>query len=131
MNKYNRKSRPNLRYVCEFWVPSTVATSSGELEQEFDLVYRGPFSLERPRTPIEIQSENRVQSEQRFQLVGQWCSLAATVTGGMFCVVPSLQKVFAVIGPATDPWGDRKKLEIMVIDNVAQPITIQLIPSLI
>jgi hypothetical protein len=131
MNKYNRRSRPNLRHVCEFWIPSDVAAPSGELTQEFTLHYKGPFSMETPKTPIEITDTGRVQSEQRFMLKGQWCKPASTITAGMLCVIPSLQKVYAVHGPATDPWGDRKKVELLIVDNVAQPITLQLLPSLI
>lgn len=131
MNKYNRRSRPNLRHVCEFWIPSDVATSSGELTQEFTLHYKGPFAMEIPQKPIEIADAGRIQGEQRFILIGQWCKPASTITTGMYCVISSLQKVYAVLGNATDNWGDRKKLSITVVDNVAQPITLQLIPSLI
>jgi len=130
MNKYNRRSRPNLRTICEFWTPSTVVNSAGELTQEFTLHYKGPFSLEVPRKPTEITDSGRVASEQSFLLIGQWCKPAEEITAGMFCVIPSRQKVFAVQGPATDPWGDRKKVNITIIDNVSQPITIQLIPTM-
>ena len=129
MNKYNRRSRPNLRHICEFWVPSTVPTADGELKQEFTLHYRGPFAMEVPRNPTEINDAGRVQSEQIFYLIGQWCQPASTITAGMFCTIPSLQKVFAVNGPSTDKWGDRRKLWITVIDNVAQPVSLQLIPT--
>lgn len=130
MNKYNRRSRPNLRYTCEFWTPSTTPNASGELTQEFTLHYKGPFSREVPRTPTEITDAGRITSEQVFLLIGQWCSLAESITAGMFCVIPQLQKVYAVQGPATDPWGDRKKVNIRIVDNVSQPITIQLIPTM-
>jgi len=131
MNKYNRRSRPNLRHVCEFWTPSDVATSSGELTQEFTLSYRGPFSMETPLKPSEITAEGRVQTQQQFILIGQWCKPASQITEGMFCVIPSLQKVFSIKGPATDNWGDRKKLWIYIMENVSQPISVQLLPSLI
>ena len=131
MNKYNRRSRPNLRHVCEFWAPSTTVNASGELTQEFTLHYRGPFSMEVPRSPNEINDADRTQSEQVFYLIGQWCQPAAQITAGMFCVIPRFQKVYAVSGPATDQWGDSMKLKINIVDNVAQPITIQLIPTLI
>jgi len=131
MNKYNRRSRPNLRHVCEFWVPSDTVTTSGELTQAFTLFYKGPFAMETPKTPGEITDAGRVQTEQRFILIGQWCKPASQVTAGMFCVISSLQKVYAVAGEATDNWGDRKKLWINIINNVSQPITLQLIPSLI
>ncbi len=131
MNKYNRRSRPNLRHVCEFWVPSDTATESGELVQDFTLYYKGPFSMETPLKPSEIAAEGRIQSEQQFVLIGQWCAPASKITAGMFCAIPSLQKVMSVKGPATDNWGDRKKLWVFVMDNVSQPITLQLMPSLI
>lgn len=130
MNKYNRRSRPNLRYSCEFYIPSTNADEYGELEQEFDLHYKGPFSLELPLNPIEVSDSGRIQAEQTFVLIGNWCRPAALITAGMFCVIPQLQKVFAVKGQATDQWGDRKKLKIHIIDNVSQPVTIQLLPTL-
>jgi hypothetical protein len=87
--------------------------------------------MEVPRSPNEITDAGRSQSEQMFYLIGQWCSSAASITSGMFCVIPHLQKVYAVSGPATDQWGDSRKLKINIVDNVAQPITIQLIPTLI
>ena len=130
MNRYNRRSRPNLRTVCEFWLPSNVVSTSGELTQEFTLHYKGPFSLEVPRKPSEITDSGRITTEQIFNLVGQWCKPAEEITTSMFCVIPSRQKVYAVQGPATDPWGDRKKVNITIIDNVSQPITIQLIPTM-
>lgn len=129
MNKYNRRSRPNLRHICEFWVPSSVVTTSGELTQEFKLHYRGPFAMEVPQNPTEVSDASRVQSEQTFYLIGQWCKPAADISAGMFCVIPSLQKVYAVRGPSTDKWGDKRKLWIMIVDNVSQPITLQLLPT--
>lgn len=130
MNKYNRRSRPNLRYICEFYIPSTDANSSGELEQEFDLHYKAAFSLELPQNPVEVVDTGRIQSEQTFILIGQWARPAAQITAGMFCVIPQLQKVYAVKGPATDQWGDRKKVRIQIVDNVSQPVTIALLPNL-
>ena len=130
MNKYNRRSRPNLRHTCEFWVPSEVADVSGELVQEFSLFYKGPFSMEVPLKPSEIAAEGRVQSEQQFILIGQWCKPSSQITAGMYCVIPGLQKVFAVRGPATDNWGDRKKVWIYIIENVSRPLSLQLLPSM-
>lgn len=129
MNKYNRRARPNLRHLCEFWVPSAVANSSGELKQEFVLHYKAGFSMEQPMRPAEIADAGRVMSEQTFILIGQYCRPASLITSSMFCAIPSLQKVYAVQGPSTDPWGDRRKVHIRIIDNVAQPITIQLLPT--
>ena len=130
MNRYNRRSRPNLRTVCEFWLPSNVVSTSGELTQEFTLHYKGPFSLEVPRKPTEITDSGRITTEQVYHLIGQWCKPAEEITTSMFCVIPSRQKVYAVQGPSTDPWGDRKKVNITIIDNVSQPITVQLIPTM-
>jgi hypothetical protein len=131
MNKYNRRSRPNLRHTCEFWLPSTVPDASGELTQEYTLSYKGPFSMETPMKPGEIVSEGRVQMEQGFILIGQWCKPASEITEGLFCVIPSLQKVYAVRGRATDNWGDRKKIWINIVDNVTQPVTVQLLPTMV
>lgn len=131
MNKYNRRSRPNYRYLCEFWTPSNVISSTGELTQAFTLHYKGAFSMELPRNPTEIADAGRVQNEQSFLLIGQWCRPVSEVTAGMFCVIPANQKVYAIQGNATDPWGDRKKIHIRIVDNVAQPITVQLIPTMI
>lgn len=129
-NKYNRRARPNLRTLCEFWVPSSEATATGELKQEFLLHYKGAFSMEHPLRPTEVGDAGRIQSEQIFILIGQYCRPAAAVTAGMFCVIPSLQKVYGVQGPATDPFGDRRKVHIRIVDNVTQPVTIQLLPTM-
>lgn len=131
MNKYNRRSRPNLRFMLEFWTPSTKSNASGELEQGFEQHYRGPFALEVPQKPTEIVAQGLVQTEQQFIAVGQWCRPASAVTEGMYCVWVAGQKVYAVVGQATDPWGDRKKIHIRLVDNVAQPIAQKLIPTMI
>lgn len=129
MNKYNRRARPNLRHVCEFWIPSTEPDAAGEMQQKFDLHYKAAFSMEVPVKPVEITDAGRIQSEQTFILIGQWCKPSASVTAGMFCVVPSMQKVYAVLGPATDPWGDRRKVHIRIVDNVSQHLTVELLPT--
>jgi len=131
MNKYNRRSRPNLRHNLEFWIPGTKTNEAGELEQTFIQHYRGPFSLEVPRSPIEIAAQGIVQTQQQFTAIGQWCSLASKITEGMYCVWIAGQKVYAVHGQATDPFGDRKKIHIRLVDNVAQPIAQKLIPTMI
>lgn len=130
MNKYNRRSRPNLRHTCEFWVPSTEPDAAGELQQSYILHYKGPFSMELPMRPMEIADSGRVNPEQVFLLIGQWCKPASEITLGMYCVIPSLQKVYAVQGTATDPWGDRRKVHIRIVDNVAQPLTIEMLPTM-
>lgn len=127
-NKYNRRSRPNLRNVCKFYSPSTTITSSGEVTDVFTLYYTGPFAMEQPRNPIEIIEAGRVMSEQVFFLIGQWCNLAAGVSAGMLCVIPSLSKVYSVIGPATDQWGDRRKVKIQIVDNMTPPYSTDLLP---
>jgi len=129
-NKYNRRARPNLRHLCEFWVPSAEPDASGELKQEFILHYRSSFSMEVPLRPQEIGDAGRVITEQTFVLIGQWCKPASQISTSMFCVIPSLQKVYAVQGQATDPFGDRRKVHIRIIDNVSQPTTIQLLPTM-
>jgi hypothetical protein len=131
MNKYNRRSRPNLRTVLEFWVPGTEPNEAGELIQVFTQKYRGPFALEVPQKPIEVSAQGLVQTEQQFTAVGQWCRLASTISEGMFCVCVAKQKVYAVVGQATDPWGDSKKIHIRLVDNVAQPISQKLLPTMI
>jgi hypothetical protein len=130
MNKYNRRSRPNLRHTVEFWIPSTEPGPSGELKQEYITHYRGPFSMETPKTPVELGDSGRIQNEQSFTLIGQWSKTAMSVTAGMFAVIPSLQKVYAVHGNATDPWGDRRKVHIRIVDNVTQPTTIQILNTM-
>jgi hypothetical protein len=130
MNKYNRRSRPNLRHNVEFWSPSTEAGASGELEQKFILEYKGPFSLELPRNPVEVADSGKIQNEQVFVLIGQWCKDALRVTAGMYAVIPSFQKVYAIQGNATDPWGDRRKVHIRIVDNVTQPVTVQIINTM-
>jgi hypothetical protein len=130
MSKYNRRERPNLRHVCEFWIPSTVPNAAGEMQQKFDLHYKAAFSLEVPTKPIEITDAGRIQSEQIFLLIGQWCKIASQITAGMFCAVPSMSKVYAVLGPATDPRGDRRKLHIRIVDNVSQHLTVELLPTM-
>jgi hypothetical protein len=128
MNKYNRRSRPNLRHVCKFYSPSTVINDSGEVVDAYSLHYTGPFSMELPRSPIEIVEAGRVMSEQVFYLIGQWCSPASRITAGMLCVIPELAKVYAVSGPATDQWGDRRKVKINIVDNLCPPYSPLLLP---
>jgi hypothetical protein len=117
MNKYRRRQRPNLRHTVEFWIPTSVPDASGELKQEFVMHYRGPFAMELPLAPT-------------FLLLGQWCKPASTVTAGMFAVIPSLQKVYAVQGNATDQWGSRQKIQIRIVDNVTQTITTQVLSTI-
>lgn len=123
MNKYNRRSRPNLRHVVEFYVPSTTASSSGELETAFTRIYRGPFSMEKPMRPTEIADAGRIQDQQVFLLIGQWCKPAMDVTEGALAFIPSTQKAYAVDGSATDPWGDKRKVHIRIVDNVSSEVT--------
>jgi len=130
MNKYRRRQRPNLRHTVEFWIPTSVADASGELKQEFVMHYRGPFAMELPLAPKEISEAGRVVNEQTFLLLGQWCKPASTVTAGMFAVIPSLQKVYAVQGNATDQWGSRQKIQIRIVDNVTQTITTQVLSTI-
>jgi hypothetical protein len=46
----------------------------------------------------------------------------------MYCFIPSLSKLYAVSGDATDPHGDRKTVHIYLVDNVTRDIT-QIMPG--
>ena len=127
MNNYNRRSRPNLRHTIEFYSPSTVASASGELEQEYTRIYRGPFAMEKPMRPNEIVDAGRVQDQQIFLLIGQWCKTASQISEGMVAFIPSTQKMYAVEGGATDPWGDRRKIHIRIVDNVSSEVVSDMI----
>ena len=111
-NKYNRRSRPNFRHRVEFWKPSTVADSAGELKSEYVLVYAATFAMELPKTPTEVSDLGRVQPQQEFILLGQYSPKIKELTAGLYAVVKDLQKVVVLSGNATDPWGDRRKMQI-------------------
>ena len=124
----NRRNRPNTRYYCKFYTYSKTSLSApvindyGEQTQEFSLFSKGLFALEKPMKPKEIVDGDRSLNEQTFILVGNWTQDLANVTHGMYCFIPFYKKLYVVNGNATDPWGDRKKLHIYVVDNVAQDV---------
>lgn len=131
MNKYNRRARPNLRHVVEFYTPSTAASASGELQTEYTRVYRGPFAMEKPMRPTEIVDAGRVQDQQVFLLIGQWCKPAMLVTEGTVAFIPSTQKSYAVEGSATDPWGDKRKVHIRIVDNVSSEVEADIVSKVV
>jgi hypothetical protein len=49
----------------------------------------------------------------------------------MFAYIPSRKKLYAVNGNATDPWGDRKKIHIYVIDNLTKLYDPETIPGML
>jgi len=90
----------------------------GQLSQKFSLHAKGVFSKEKPRSPKEVKEGDRSINEQESLLVGTWTKTLSNVTHGMYCFIPSLSKVYAVQGDATDPMGDRKIVQISIVDNV-------------
>jgi hypothetical protein len=129
-NKYNRRSRPNFRHRVEFWKPTSVTDSAGELKSEYVLVYAGTFAMELPKTPTEVSDLGRVQPQQEFMLLGQYTPKIKELTAGLFAVVKDLQKVVVLAGNATDPWGDRRKMHVRVTDNLAQEITTKIMSTI-
>ena len=132
----NVREKPNRRFTCKFYVfgPTSISEpetdSLGQLTQEFSLHCRGIFAKEKPRKPREIKEGDRSVNEQESILIGSWTKTLANVTHGMYCFIPSLRKLYAVSGDATDPIGDRKDIHIYIIDNVTTDIT-NLIPGAI
>jgi len=133
---HNVRDRPNKRFTCKFYTLGPTAISPpvtdalGQIEQEFSLHCRGIFAKEKPRRPIEIREGDRAVNEQESILVGTWTKTLGSVTHGMYCFIPSIRKLYAVNGNATDPYGDRKVIHIYVVDNVTLDIT-QLMPGAI
>lgn len=116
--------RCNKRFTCKFYTCSETTLSEptidsmGQLSQKFSLHAKGVFSKEKPRSPKEVKEGDRSINEQESLLVGTWTKTLSNVTHGMYCFIPSLSKVYAVQGDATDPMGDRKTVQISIIDNV-------------
>lgn len=73
--------------------------------------------------PTEIADAGKVQDQQKYLLIGQWCKPAMNVTEGALAFTPSTQKAYAVNGSATDPWGDKRKVHIRIVDNVSSEVT--------
>ena len=118
------------RSRVEFWKPSTVADSAGELKSEYVLVYAATFAMELPKTPTEVSDLGRVQPQQEFILLGQYSPKIKELTAGLYAVVKDLQKVVVLSGNATDPWGDRRKMHVRVNDNLAQEITTKIMSTI-
>jgi hypothetical protein len=122
------RQRPNKRFTCKFYTlgPTSITPQTvdalGQLDREFSLHCRGIFAKEKPRKPIEIREGDRSVNQQESILIGTWTKTLATVTHGMYCFIPSLRKLYAVNGDATDPFGDRMTVHIYVIDNVTMDI---------
>lgn len=116
--------RCNKRFKCKFYTLSgTTLTeptidSMGQLTQQFSLHSAGIFAKEKPRSPREVKEGDRAINEQESLLIGTWTRTLSNVTHGMFCFIPSLSKLYAVQGDATDPMGDRKTIHISIVDNV-------------
>lgn len=130
MNRYNRRARPNYRHQVRFYKPSVTPGTAGELTQDFTLHYSGYFSIEQPQKANEITEAARSVGEQISILIGNWSRLSFTVSEGMFAFIPDRNQVYAVNGQAIDPWGDRKKVHIYIVDNVTQTMANNIIPGL-
>ena len=130
----NVRQKPNKRFKCKFYVlgsnvvdqPATDAL--GQLEQDFSLLCTGLFAKEKPRQPREVKEGDRTVNEQESILVGTWTRTLSRVTHGMYCFIPTLSKLYAVSGDATDPYGDRKVIHMYIVDNVTRSIK-KLIPG--
>jgi hypothetical protein len=124
--------RCNKRLVCKFYTLSgTTLTeptidSMGQITKQFSLHSKGIFSKEKPRLPKEVKEGDRSINEQESILFGTWTKTLSNVTHGMFCFIPSLSKVYAVQGNASDPMGDRKTIQITIVDNVTSDVSNEL-----
>jgi hypothetical protein len=98
----------------------------GQISQKFSLHSRGIFAKEKPRSPKEVKEGDRVINEQESLLVGTWTKTLSNVTHGMYCFIPSLSKIYAVHGNATDAMGDRKYIQITIVDNVTSDVSQEL-----
>lgn len=130
----NVRKAPNKRFKCKFYVLAATSISEpttdvlGQLEQQFSLHCSGYFAKEKPRQPREVKEGDRSVNEQESILIGTWTRTLSNVSHGMYCFIPSLSKLYAVSGDATDPHGDRKTIHIYIVDNVTRNIT-QLMPG--
>lgn len=124
--------RWNRRVVCKFYTLSSTTLSEptidsmGQISQDFSLHSKGMFAKEKPRAPKEVKEGDRAINEQESVLFGTWTKTLANVTHGMYCFIPSLSKVYAVQGSATDPMGDRKTIMITIVDNVTSDVSQEL-----
>lgn len=124
--------RYNRRIVCKFYTLSSTTLSEptidsmGQISKEFSLHSKGIFAKEKPRAPKEVKEGDRSINEQESILFGTWTKTLSNVTHGMYCFIPSLSKVYAVQGDATDPMGDRKTIQITIVDNVTSDVSQEL-----
>jgi len=130
MAKQTRRAKPNARDRVKFYKPSITTDVSGELKNEYVFHSAGYFALEKPLKPREVLEGARNINEQTFILIGQWTRLVSEVTHGMIAFIVDKQKLFAVDGNATDPWGDRSKCHVYVVDNVLKDVAAGIIPGL-
>lgn len=120
--------QPNRRFLCKFYTlgPSAITSPTtdtyGQLDQEFSLHSKGIFAKEKPRKPREIREGDRTVNEQESILISSWTRTLFNVTHGMYCYIPSLRKLYAVNGDATDPRGDRMAIHVYIVDNVTSDI---------
>jgi len=133
MPRQTRRARPNIRARVKFYIKdfSPAAGSDGEFPERFTFFCSGYFAIEKPMKPREVEDGASDVSQQELMLLGQWTSLCASVTHGMFAYIPSRKKLYAVNGNATDPWGDRKKIHIYVIDNLTKLYDPETIPGML
>lgn len=124
--------RCNKRFTCKFYTLSGTALteptidSLGQITKQFSLHSKGIFAKEKPRAPKEVKEGDRAINEQESMLLGTWTKTLSNVTHGMYCFIPSLSKVYAVHGDATDPMGDRKTVMITIVDNVTSDVSQEL-----
>lgn len=124
--------RWNRRVVCKFYTLSSTTLSEptidsmGQMNKDFSLHSKGLFAKEKPRIPKEVKEGDRTINEQESVLFGAWTKTLASVTHGMYCFIPSLCKVYAVQGNATDPMGDRKSIQINIVDNITSDVSQEL-----
>jgi len=130
------REKPNRRFLCKFYVLGPTALNApvtdtlGQITQEFSLHSKGIFAKEKPYKPREINEGDRTVNEQESILIGSWTGSLSRVTHGMYCFIPTLSKLYAVSGDATDPVGDRHTVQIYIVDNVTLDIR-QLMPGAI
>jgi hypothetical protein len=92
------------------------------LQQEFSLTAIGLFAKEKPMRATEAEEGDRTISEQRHILSGMYTTSLSKVSAGLYCYILSEKKLYAVNGDATDPYGDKQRIQIEIVDNVTQDI---------
>jgi len=124
-----RKERPNITRTCRFYKygvtlkgSEPVTNEYGELKQEFSLTAVGLFAKEKPFKAQEAEEGDRTINEQRHTLTGRYTTSLSKVTGDQYCYILSERKLYAVLGNATDPYGNMQDIQIQIVDNVTQDI---------